>query len=79
MQSYGDPDDDYSRLRKKLQERRQQLVDDVIAGGCTPEEYHALCGRIVMLGEVLEMQREIRRGEDLRAPAQREPLPSPEE
>ena len=63
-----DPDDDWSRYRLALRQRKDEIIIGVMTGTMTPEQYARECGRADMIDEALTIVQTIRRGEDFRPP-----------
>lgn len=75
----SDLDDIWTRYAKKLRQRQDDLIKEVVGGGCDLPAYREYCGKIAMIDEALELARAVRRGDDLRPPPQGEPLRHPED
>lgn len=78
MRSYGDPDDEWSRLRRALNERKTQIMVGMAGGTLDYPGYKMECGRVDEIDATLQLITTIRKGEDIRPPV-RERLLSPEE
>lgn len=68
-----DPEDDWSRLRTALHDKRQELIRTVVQGTLDQGAYQSMCGRIGQIGETLDLITRVLRGEDVKTPTY-EPL-----
>jgi len=75
---WDDPDDEWSRLVRVIDQYKAQYLEEVMLGALSPEQYAEKTGRYNELTHCLDLIRQIRRGEDV-APRRYERMPHVEE
>ena len=69
----------WSRLLRRLMERRDKIGVDILSGGCSWEQYLDRCGRYGEIAQTVADMDSIAKGEDLRRPEKPLPLGDEEE